>query len=1113
MVTSQLMTAPVGSKTILTLSLTQLRYEGIISIESTATPCRVRFINCHALVEEDTLVIDEFEDFPFPLNPDSGYAAISYVWKGNPMMEHEEEAERLGYFNVLGAESGDPISIHALRSACFAAQKAYSDQIEYIWLDRLCIIQNNQEDKSWQITRMFEVYKNADLTIILPGGIQRLVGLDEETAWVHRAWTLQEALAPNAALVLHQWDEEEGAVGSWDTDTAGSIRVIQAAGPGRRGYALTDLDNLIEACTVGRLRWTPGSWSGDETPQEIEAMEWRTVENVRIIGQPGTPSLHALLDALRTLDDGADSFKYYAIWKSALTRTSSRPVDMVLSIMGLFGVTLDPRLFEVGDRVGATIALSREILRRGGTASWIGISTRAPPCRHLSTFPEFPETSVAGKAWIRANGNQEMIDAGTIVDEDSHIGSGPTIPTKEYMIGGDMDEAGYLNFRRKACIVTPVANFCLRIIEDPTSQHLSAESVDGIPWHFHEGNVAAVSLSEKYNEFFKMMLVQEHTPGRCHVVSYFKIPNLDTTWDKHETNWKKYEFTVGSKTILSLSLTQLRHESIISIESTATPGRIRFISCHALVEEDTLVIDEFEDFPFPLNPDSGCPAVMYAAISYVWKGNPIREHEEEAERLGYFNVLGAESGDPISIHALRSACLAAQTYSDQIEYIWFDRPCIIQNHKEDKAWQITRMFEVYKNADVTIILPGGIQRLVGLDEETAWVHRAWTLQEALAPDAALVLHRWEEEEGAVGNWKADTPGAIQVIQAAGPGRRGCASTNLDNLIEACTVGRLRWTPGTLREDETPQEIEAREWRTVENVKIIGQPGTPSLNALLDALRTLYDGAGSSKYYSIWKCALTRTSSRPVDMVFSIMGLFGVTLDPMSFRTEDRIGATIALSREILRRGGSASWIGISTHAPPCRQLSTFPEFPETSVAGKAWIKVKGNQETMIEAGTIVDEDAHIGKTTISTREYMIEGDMDEAGYLNFRRKACVVTPGAASSVPGLMDCAECLRIMEDPASQHLSVESVDGRTWHFHEGVNFDQYKFPRTAAVVVGYVATTSLSEEYEEFLKLMLVQEHVPGRCHVVSYFKIPNFDWIWENETNWKEFEFSVGGPDIA
>ncbi|THU90550.1 hypothetical protein K435DRAFT_841426 [Dendrothele bispora CBS 962.96] len=686
----------------------------------------------------------------------------------------------------------------------------------------------------------------------------------------------------------------------------------------------------------------------------------------------------------------------------------------------------------------------------------------------LSTFPEFPETSVAGKAWIRANGNQEMIDAGTIVDEDSHIGSGPTIPTKEYMIGGDMDEAGYLNFRRKACIVTPVANFspsfmdcteCLRVIEDPTSQHLSVESVDGIPWHFHEGNVATVSLSEKYNEFFKLMLVREHTPGRCHVVSYFKIPNLDMSWDKHETNWKKYELTVGSKTILTLSLPQLRYEGIISIESTATPCRIRFINCHALVEEDTL-------------------------------GNPIREHEEEeAERLGYFNVLGAESGDPISIQTLRSACLAAQIYSDQIEYIWFDRPCIIQNHKEDKAWQITRMFEVYKNADVTIILPGGIQRLVGLDEETAWVHRAWTLQEALAPDAALVLHRWEEEEGAVGNWKADTA--------------WCDS-----------MGKLRWTPGTLREDETPQEIEAREWRTVENVKIIGQPGTPSLNALLDALRTLYDGAGSSKYYSIWKCALTRTSSRPVDMVFSIMGLFGVTLDPMSFRTEDRIGATIALSREILRRGGSASWIGISTHAPPCRQLSTFPEFPETSVAGKAWIKVKGNQETMIEAGTIVDEDAHIGKTTISTREYMIEGDMDEAGYLNFRRKACVVTPGAASSVPGLMDCAECLRIMKDPASQHLSVESVDGRTWHFHEGVNFDQYKFPRTAAVVVGYVATTSLSEEYEEFLKLMLVQEHVPGRCHVVSYFKIPwNFDWIWENETNWKEFEFSVGGPDIA
>ena len=47
----------------------------------------------------------------------------------------------------------------------------------------------------------------------------------------------------------------------------------------------------------------------------------------------------------------------------------------------------------------------------------------------------------------------------------------------------------------------------------------------------------------------------------------------------------------------------------------------------------------------------------------------------------------------------------------------------------------------------------------------------------------------------------------------------------------------------------------------------------------------------------------RTSSHPVDMVFSIMGMFEVTLDTHAFGRDDRLGATIALAQKTPSRGG------------------------------------------------------------------------------------------------------------------------------------------------------------------------------------------------------------------
>jgi len=69
----------------------------------------------------------------------------------------------------------------------------------------------------------------------------------------------------------------------------------------------------------------------------------------------------------------------------------------------------------------------------------------------------------------------------------------------------------------------------------------------------------------------------------------------------------------------------------------------------------------------------------------------------------------------------------------------------------------------------------------------------------------------------------------------------------------------------------------------------------------------------------------------LDVVFSMMGLFGVTLDPHRYRVNDRLLATRAFAQVSLEIGRSANWSGISSFLPLSRQLPALPEAPNTSL--------------------------------------------------------------------------------------------------------------------------------------------------------------------------------------
>ncbi|KAH9896107.1 hypothetical protein C8Q73DRAFT_789891 [Cubamyces lactineus] len=516
-----------------------------LDISHTATPRHIRLVDCRAMTDEDTLRIVEFTEFPT-----ESYAAISYPWRGVAPCE-----DFSGHtFAVKGAEHADPVGTDALTHACAAALLR---GCPFLWLDRLCIMQTNKEDKRWQIQHMYQVYKSCSLCIVLAGGVQRLVRLDEQTTWIHRSWTLQEVLAPPQVDVLLDWK-----LGSGTALSGGTRATFDEVIAGES--ALAPLSLILQACAVGTLSFTStkAEAASTATTAMVEAAVfsahpakhtyndipfWRPQRKVL------APNVIALTIAMDPVLASDPEVRAHAVWQSALMRTSSRPVDMVLSIMGLFDVSLDPSRFHPQDRRGATIALAQAILDAGGSASWLGIGCRLTPDPSLSTFPIFPRTSVAGVALVQtANGVQEVSE---LVD--------PVYPTGEALVPlpkGNMDVEGYFSFSARAVRLVPAS--------DPphgVGDQLAFEAVDGSRWSAWSGEEAAehedggretyAVLLSWFNKYYpgqtsaldtdniRAVLVEKHSePNSFHVRSFFTLHR------KHRASvlaWPERAFRLG----------------------------------------------------------------------------------------------------------------------------------------------------------------------------------------------------------------------------------------------------------------------------------------------------------------------------------------------------------------------------------------------------------------------------------------------------------------------------------------------------------------------------------------------------------------------------------------
>jgi hypothetical protein len=155
------------------------------------------------------------------------YAALSYVW-GDYTYAKLDNSTIKRYFEENALAPG---SVNLPQAIIDAMEVARAVGLQYLWVDALCIQQDDESDKDTQIGQMDKIYANAVITIVAADGRNAnspLKGVSTErqidqvvsevrhkvnvlipiptgkslAPWQTRAWTLQEKLLSNRLIVF-----------------------------------------------------------------------------------------------------------------------------------------------------------------------------------------------------------------------------------------------------------------------------------------------------------------------------------------------------------------------------------------------------------------------------------------------------------------------------------------------------------------------------------------------------------------------------------------------------------------------------------------------------------------------------------------------------------------------------------------------------------------------------------------------------------------------------------------------------------------------------------------------------------------------------------------------
>jgi hypothetical protein len=310
------------------------------------------------------------------------------------------------------------------------------------------------------------------------------------------------------------------------------------------------------------------------------------------------------------------------------------------------------------------------------------------------------------------------------------------------------------------------------------------------------------------------------------------------------------------------------------------PGSLRLIAREPLLFPESPMIDiiEWSNLKLETNPTNTRCLPRYAAISHVWKSSDeVNRIASEVNRPIQITIEDGRSAHEISWHGLIQAATAAKFWN--CDYIWLDLLCVNQLASDDKCRQVQIMPEIYKNATAVLVMFGGCAAAQGLECPSEWINRAWTLQESTLNmntfalvDIKNIPHMETHDRCTIANVSAKIerrPGNIGIL-------------NLPQLLKIDIEEPL----GLIQYDQSPEDF----WPVCDfKVKCFGNNplAVRALNIVFHGLhseRTNAEIMHSAAWMSLWM----RTSSKPQDMIFSIMHLLGVEIQVDYRRTVENL---------------------------------------------------------------------------------------------------------------------------------------------------------------------------------------------------------------------------------
>ncbi|PSN68660.1 HET-domain-containing protein [Corynespora cassiicola Philippines] len=218
---------------------------------------------------QDMRVIHVVQSCIVHLPEGAGFVALSYVWGNEPAGQFQTLRANICSLNIPG--SLDNVSLpRTITDAIIVCKKLRQP---YLWVDRLCIIQDESwEIKSVQLNQMGAIYRQADFTIVglagdgatygLPGvskprldvqkklktsGIEivestpSLATCLDQSIWQTRGWTHQESEASTAMVYFTDY-------GVYGRSRQGEVADVRAEGP-----AQISINFMDEACYLERV--------------------------------------------------------------------------------------------------------------------------------------------------------------------------------------------------------------------------------------------------------------------------------------------------------------------------------------------------------------------------------------------------------------------------------------------------------------------------------------------------------------------------------------------------------------------------------------------------------------------------------------------------------------------------------------------------------------------------------------------------------------------------------------------------------------------------------------------------------------------------------------------